>query len=324
MEYFKEKAMSICLSGRLQGRLLRSLGIIAVASLGFITAACGGPSKVTPPSEASTGNWQFILAQRYPIPATTLNVSGFMTEGKDGSLTGSLQVPALGSNAVCAGVSLTTGSISGQNVSLTLNIYGTDLGLTGTISTDGTSMSGDYQGPMGACFNNPTTGTWNAFLVPTLNGNFTGTITNSTYMTDLTGVSPPAPITISGTMTQSDNAGASNASLTGTINAVGYPCFADATMTGTISGQNVYLQLYGYNGTEIGTLGTPPGAPGAPPSPATVVLGSSAMSLVDSNPAGLLIGVSTSTNPGGIGPCPPLDVNSINVVIDQASLSVDF
>jgi hypothetical protein len=320
MEYFKENAMSIFLSGR----LFRALGMIAVASLGLITTACGGSSKVTPPTGPSTGNWQFILAQRYPIPSTTLSVSGFMAEGTDGSLTGSLQVPALGANAVCAGVSLITGSITGQNVSLTLNVYGTDIGLTGAISTDGTSMSGDYQGPTGACFDNPTTGTWNAFLVPTLNGNFTGTITNSTYMTDLTGVSPPAPIQVSGTMTQSDNAGASNASLTGTISAAGYPCFANATMTGTISGQNVYLQLYGYNGTEIGTLGTPPGAPGAPPSPATVVLGTNAMSLVDSSPAGLLIGISTSTNPGGVGPCPPLNVNSINVVIDQASLSVNF
>jgi hypothetical protein len=312
--------MSICRSGR----LLRILSIAAIASLAAIAISCGGSSAKDPASAPSTGNWQFILAQTYPIPATTLNVSGFMVEGSDGTLSGSLQVPALGTNAVCAGVSLTTGTINGQNVSLTLNVYGTNLGLTGTISPDGTTMSGDYQGPAGACFDNATTGTWNAFLVPALNGSFTGTITNSTYMTDLTGVSPPAPIKISGTMTQSDNAGASNASLTGAINASGYPCFATASVTGTISGQNVYLQLYGYDGAQIGTLGTPPGTPGGPANPATVVLGGSALSLVDSNPAGLLIGVSTSTNPGGVGPCPPLNVNSINVVIDQASVSVNF
>jgi hypothetical protein len=306
------------------GRFFRALLSAALASLALILVACGGSSKTPPQNGASTGNWQFNFSQKYPIPATLFSVSGFIVEGNGGTLTGNLEVPGLGPNSVCGGVSLTSGTISAGNVNLTLNVYGTNLGLTGTVSPDGTTMSGDYQGPQGACFNKPTTGTWNAILVPPVNGSFTGSITNSSYMTDLTGVSPPAPIAVSGTMAQSDNAGGSNASLTGTISAVGYPCFATATMSGTISGQNVFLQLYGYNGEQIGTLGTPPGAPGAPAAPATVEVASTGLSLVDSNPAGLLIGVNTSTNPGGVGPCPPIDVNTINVVIDRASFAVNF
>jgi hypothetical protein len=309
--------MSICLSGR----LLRALAIASIAWLAAVTTACGGSSKVTPASAPSTGNWQFILAQQYPLPSTTLNVSGFMVEGSDGTLTGNLEVPALGSNEVCAGVSPATGSISGQNVSLTMNVYGTSFALTGTIATNGASMSGDYEGAQGACFDKPTTGTWNALLIPTLNGNFTGTITNSSYLEALLGVGTSPPIAVSGTLTQSDNAGASNASLSGTITAVDYPCFSTAAMSGTISGQNVDLQLYGYNGEEIGSLGQSPGAPGGQATPATVTVGANGLSLTSDGQT-FFIGFPITNSQNGEGPCPPAGQDGL--LYDEADISLNF
>jgi hypothetical protein len=160
-----------------------------------------------------------------------------------------------------------------------------------------------------------------------LNGNFTGTIANSTYMTLVTGASPAAPIVVSGTISQSDNAGASDATLTGTINAVGYPCFSSASLSGTISGQNVYLNIFGYNGVQIGTLGQSSGSAGIPGSPATVVVSPSGTSLVDTNPVGLFLGTNTGT--GTVGPCPGLVVpgTSNPVVIqtsDSGSVALNF
>ncbi len=299
------------------GRFVKALTTALLTSLVAIALACGGSTSAPPASGASTGNWQFNLLQNYPVNQANLNVSGFMVEGSGGGVTASLEVPALGTKANCGGVSSATGNISGQNVTLALNVFGTVINLTGTVSSDGTTMSGDYQGPAGACFPNPTTGTWNAFLVPPLNGSFTGNITDSSYMQTLLGVSPPAPIAVSGTLTQSDNAGGSNATLTGTINAVGYPCFATATVTGTISGQNVYLDLYGYNGNQIGIIGEVPSSAGQTPAPAMVTLGTSGISLTSSS---FLVGLNTSTSAAGSGPCPPAGPSGI--LFDSANLAV--
>jgi hypothetical protein len=301
---------------------------LATASLAFfllVLAGCGGGKS---PASTSTngplsGNWQFNLLQDYPRPTAQFGVSGFLTQSTEG-LTGSVQLPAFGSNQRCGGVSVLSGTISGQNVAITVNDGGTVVSFTGTISSGNNSMSGDYQALGGACFTQATTGTWNAFLIPPLNGNFTGTL-DSEYMQLVTGANSPVPITVSGTMTQSDNAGASNATLTGTINAVGYPCFATATMSGTISGQDVYLALFGFNGEQIGTLGVLPPSPGATPDPATVVVSSTGVSLVGGTPdsGNLLLGV--QTNLGSTGPCPSITASGgQNVVTDTASVILNF
>jgi hypothetical protein len=272
--------------------------IVVTALLMFLlltlTACGGGTSSASSASSGPlAGNWQMVLLQENQ---TSLSISGFLAETND-TLTGSVQVPTLGNQNRCGGVSPLTGTVNGQNVTFSVNEFGTTVTFTGTISSDNKSMSGDFQGLGGACLTQPTTGTWNAFLIPPLNGNFSGTI-NSAYMELLQGLQSPVPVAVSGSFSQSANAGASNASLSGTITAVGYPCFTTVSVAGTISGQNVYLQIYNYNGEQIGTLG-------ALAAPATVVVGTSGLSLVDASSSGLLLESSTP------GPCPPIAGSSI-------------
>jgi hypothetical protein len=284
-------------------------------------AACGKGSTPPPTSGALTGNWQVDLLQQEPRPQNALSVSGFLVES-DNTLTGSVEVPPVAGQHNCGGVSSLTGSVTGQNVTLSVNEGGTTVNLTGSISSDSKSMSGDYQAQGGGCFTTATTGTWNAFLIPPLNGNFTGTISNSTYMTLLTGTSPAAPIAVSGTISQGPSAGTSDATLSGTINAVGYPCFSTASLSGTISGQNVYLNIFGYNGVQIGTLGQSSGAAGVAGSPATVVVSSNGTSLVDTSTVGLFLGANTGT--GTVGPCPPIFDPTLNANRTSDSGSVAF
>lgn len=293
---------------------MRILGIISLVFLLLASAACGGgsSSSSTATSGSLSGNWQLNLVQEEPRPQTALSVSGFFQQS-DNALTGSVSVPPVSQHSNCGGVSILTGTVSGQSVTLSVNEGGTTLSFTGTISTDNKSMSGDYQGPGGSCFTKPTTGTWEAFLIPPLNGTFTGTLSGSGYLTDLTGMIPPPAIVVSGTMTQSGNIGASNATLTGTINAVGYPCFATASLTGTISGQSVILSVFGYDGTQIGVLGMAE-------APAIASSGTSGASLTSGTDNGLVLESSSTTT----GPCPALNIGSGIKVTDTTAVDFSF
>jgi hypothetical protein len=287
--------------------LEKSVRIITKAAfllLLLTLASCGGGSlsgsSASSPTSTLSGNWQLTLLQEEPRPETALSVSGFLVETNQ-TVGGSLQVPAIGGQEKCGGVALVNGTVDGQNVTFSLNEFGTVLNFTGTVSSDHKSMSGDFQGGAGSCFAKPTIGTWNAFLIPPLNGNFTGTI-NSQYMQLLQGASSAVPVVVSGSITESSNAGASNATLTGTLNATGYPCFSQAMLSGTISGQNVYLGVFDYNGLQIGSLGEP-GTVGSN-APATVVLTPNGVSLVDTSQNGLFLGAFTGTQT--VGPCPAI------------------
>ena len=286
---------------------MRTLGRAWFAFVLLIMTACGGSNSTPLPTGQLSGNWQLSLFQEYPAPRTALSVSGFLTESND-ALTGSVEGPTIVNSSgtvTCGGTAQVTGTINGQSVAFTENLGGTTYSFSGTISSNNQSMSGDYQAQGGACFTSATTGTWNAFLIPPLNGNFTGTFTGSNYMTLLTGVSPAPPIVVSGSLAQSSNGGASSASLTGTITAVGYPCFSTASVSGTISGQSMYLDLFDYNGVPIGTLGQPSGAAGTPGSPLMVVVSSGAVSLSGTGTGGLFLGDFLGSG-NVVGPCPPI------------------
>jgi hypothetical protein len=286
-----------------------TLRIIAAAWFVYLVlalASCGGGSTSSSSSSIGpnasqgplAGNWQIILTQEVPAqnPIVQLPVSGFLLESNT-SITGSVALPGNGITASCAGVGTVTGTLSGQNVSISVDESGSTLNLTGDASSDSMSMAGTYQSLAGGCTKTPTSGTWAAFQVPPLKGKFSGTLAGSTYMGALTGQNPVAAIQVAGTMTQSPNIGASNAPLTGAITAVGYPCFATASVSGTISGQRVYLSVFGFDGSLIGNLGIDPGGdPGVGGTPAKVSASSNGTVLT-----GIMNLGSTST-----GPCPPL------------------
>ncbi len=300
---------------------VRAFASIWLAFVLLVTAGCGGTSSQPSSSGPLSGNWQVNMVADESSGATPLSAAGFIVQSNDslsGSVEGPTTVSASGS-ASCGGVGPVSGTINGQNVSFSLNPGGTVFNFTGAISSDNTSMSGVFQAIPGPCTAAGTTGTWNAVLVPPLNGSFTGTLSGSTYMALLTGVTPVAPITVSGSITQSSNAGASNASLTGTITAVGYPCFTTVSLSGTISGTNVYLNVFNYNGEPIGFLGVPS-------SPATVVSNSGGgFSLVDNTIGnGLQLGIYNGTST--VGPCPPLwsQTNLAYQTSDNTAVQFDF
>lgn len=287
------------------------IAIATLLAVILLTAACGGGSSTATSNGPLTGNWQFILTQQEPPPTTPVPVSGFLQESGNNTLVGSVSVPT-DPQGNCGGVVPLTGNVNGQNVSFSVNQNGTVLEFTGTIGSGNTStcsgnpsmMSGSYSGQAGSCFLKPTTGTWCASLIPSISGSFSGYLSGSSYM-GLLGQYNPIPV--SGTLTQSANMVASNASVTGTIIAIGYPCFSTATLVGTVSGQNLLLAVYSYTGEEIGTLGYSG-------TPTTITNTSSGISL-----SGQLVlgGVSAS---GSFGPCPPVD--SIVSDISTACLAI--
>jgi hypothetical protein len=303
---------------------VRTLAATSLALLTLILTACSGTPDPTITTGPLNGNWQINMLQQYPTQ-TPLSASGFIAQADD-AIEGSIQVAPVGAKSSCGGVSAMTGTISGQNVTFSLNEGGSVVNFTGTISSNNQSMSGDYQAIGGACFTTATSGTWDAVLVPPLNGNFTGTI-DSTYMELVDGVTTPVPVSVSGSFTQSSNAGASNASIAGTITAVGYPCFTTASLSGTISGESVYLDVFGDNGELIGTLGAPAGTAGSTGTPANVVLSSSGPSLVggtisDPGLGGLYIGINNGKSV--VGPCPAITSSGNTSTSDDAFVDLSF
>ncbi len=272
-------------------RIVRTT-LLALILMAAAACSSNNSNSTTAPNGPLTGNWQFNLSQEQPPPATALSVSGFLQESGT-SVAGSVSVPT-DPTGNCGGVVSLTGSTNGQNISFSIDQNGTVLNFTGAVDYSSGSMSGSYAGEAGTCFSRPTTGTWTAVQVPSISGSFTGNLSDSEYMLVLTGLNPPTPIPISGTLTQSASANGSNASVTGTITATGYPCFNTATLVGTISGQNLYLAVYSYTGEEIGSLGIVGDA-------ATVTSDSSGISLSGKLTLGGIAGS------GEYGPCPAIE-----------------
>lgn len=291
------------------GKTVRILASALCLGVLLTAAGCGGgrSSSTSTSSSPLSGNWQLNLVQNYPAPSTALSASGFLVQS-DETLTGSIEGPTIISSKQvygCSGVGTVSGTVSGQNVTFSLNPGGTVFDFTGTIASGNTSMSGTYSALGAACSDKKAiTGTFTAFLIPPLNGSFTGTLTDIAsspggYMS-LLNLSSTIPVT--GSFTQSSNAGTSDATVTGTINATGYPCFETAYLTGTISGQSVYLDVFSYKGDLIGTVGLPATASSAG-SPAIVASTSSGTTLTGTAPqGGLALGVPSTP---AADPCPP-------------------
>jgi hypothetical protein len=283
---------------------------LSLALILLVAVSCGGSSSAPQNTGPLNGNWQLNLTQDYPLPQTPLSAAGFLVQSNN-TITGSVQGPSAISSsgtASCGGVGPLNGTVSGQNVTFSLNPGATVFNFTGVISSDNKWMTGSYQGLGGGCFANPTSGTWTASLVPPLTGNFTGTL-QSSYMQALTGASNLVPVAVSGSFTQSSNADGSTASITGTITAVGYPCFTTAYLSGSLNGQNAYLNIFDYSGQPLGTLGTPPvNAVGA--NPAVVAVSSTGLSL---------------TGTASLGPCPTiLTSGGTPVSSDTATATFNF
>jgi hypothetical protein len=156
-----------------------------------------------------------------------------------------------------SGTASISGTVNGQNVTLTAVAGVQTLTFSGTLSTDGKTLMGMYNSTDGQGCGTPQTGlTWSAVLVPPLNGAVQGNFhsTGNGIMTLLSGQDFP----VTGTLFQGPNTGASSATITGTLNFQGYPCLASASVNGEITGNSAVLQVIAPNGLNAGGIGAPP------------------------------------------------------------------
>jgi len=247
----------------------------------MMLAACGGGSSGPGGSQqtsSASGNWQFYMDSPVDSSGNTPFVGGlqggFLLQ-KNGSLTGSAVYsvalppnPNAPNGTPCnSGSTAITGTISGQTVTLTAVAGTQTFTFTGTLRSDGSAIdTGTYTSTAGTaadgvtpCGIATTQTNWHAISVPPLTGSFTG----SFHSTGSVLANQEFPFT--GSLTQAENIGASNATVTGTLTFVDpvsllsdYPCLDTASVNGQISGNTVVLQLIGLNGLNVGQIGVPP------------------------------------------------------------------
>jgi len=214
--------------------LLLLLGVTIVAEVG-----CGGGSKPASATGLLEGNWQITLI---PHGSTLQPVyTGFLLQ-KGPNVSGSV---ILGDG--CSGVGTVTGKFDGQNVTLGIQEFGQDISLNGSMPSGSASLSGQYSTLAGACGGN-STGTWTAVQVKPLAGAFHGTFTSLN-----------ATLTVTGTLTQGANIGASTATVSGNITATGTVIcsyLTSASIRGVISGTVLNVDFYDSKGNIIGQIPT--------------------------------------------------------------------
>jgi hypothetical protein len=210
------------------------------------TLACGSNKPAAQPSNLLSGNWEITL-QRHAHPGALL-FSGFMLQSGS-AVTGSL---ILGGG--CNGVGSVTGTLSGENLALTIDEFGQEISLTGMLPAGGPSQSTFLSGPFsalaGGCATYASTGTWSAVQVSPISGTFHGA-----FVSTASSGGAPDTFNVTGSLTQGPNTGSSNATLTGTVTATGTPHFCpyltSATIGGVISGTSVTLNLFDTTGSQI-------------------------------------------------------------------------
>lgn len=263
---------------------IRIVGLhcLSLALLAGITllAACGGSSSSGGSQSATiAGNWQFSMANpdansSSPPPKGTLYglQGGFLLES-NGKINGQAVYSISGISqtngawAVCDGGSApVTGTLNGQTLTLTATAGSQTFSLQGTLS-DGQITNATFTTPGGsvAGFNacgSPANGlSWSATSVPTLTGSITGSFHSASNRF------ANQSFAVTGNLTQSQNIGASNASVTGSLSfldpvsgASVYPCVPSGIIyvNGQISGDTVVLQLIGVDGSNSGQIGVAP------------------------------------------------------------------
>jgi len=238
----------------------------------MMLSACGGGTSSNPQQTGTlSGNWQFTLAPQSDgnnnDPTFTGGLlGGFLLQNNataSGQTVYSITSSTSATGPCNSGSAPITVTISGQNVTLQ-EIAGTQTyTLTGTLSSDGSTMMGTYNSTAGTASDGSPCGyaetglSWSAVSVPPL----TGAITGSFHSTSGNSGLKDQDFAVSGTLTQGENIGGSNATITGSLSFTNYPCFSTASVNGQISGDTVILQLIGTNGATVGQIGGPPGSP---------------------------------------------------------------
>jgi hypothetical protein len=241
----------------------RYLLILALAGTNFLMG-CGTTHSNASQSVTVAGNWQFNMTAPSDNSFSGGMQGGFLLQN-NGSVTGqvvySIFLPSQhasgGTPTLCNGGSApVVGAIQGQNVTLMAVAGNQSFSLTGTLSANGSTMTGTYTSTDGqGCGTEQKGLQWSATSVLPLSGSIQGNF-HSALDPHLRDQDFP----VSGILTQGPNIGASNATITGTLNFQGYPCLATASVNGQISGNSVILQIIAPNGLNVGQIGAPAGS----------------------------------------------------------------
>lgn len=284
--------------------------LLLIASLALLSG-CGGSGGGSNSSGSAqnasplSGNWQFTMAAP-PDNSSIGGLQGGFLLQKSGAVSGgvtySIMLPGQqgGSSTLCNGGSAPmTGTLSGQAVTLTAIAGSQTFALTGTLSGNGTTMSGTYNSTDGSGCGTTQNGLqWSAVSIPPLTGSVLGSFHSvlSTLNPSLNASLRDQDFPVTGTLTQGSNIGASNATVTGTLNFQGYPCLVTASVNGQVSGSSVILQIISPSGQTVGQIGAPSGR--SNPSAVTFqsAVGGSGAVLQGANG----YGVTTPSCPGGI------------------------
>jgi hypothetical protein len=236
---------------------------VSLFCVALLVGCGGGTSQQSqsgdPPPLAS--NWQFTMAGPSDGSFAGGIQSAFLSRSNNALTGNSVYAIALSANSnFCnSGSAPITGTISGQNVTLTAIAGGQTYTLNGSLSADGSTMMGTYSltantSVVGSspCGTAQTGLQWSARSVPPLSGDVTGFF--HSQVTDRL-----FPIT--GTLMQADNAGASTAPITGTLTFQGYSCLGSSShqtvsINGEISGKSAILQVIADSGLNVGQIGS--------------------------------------------------------------------
>ncbi|MGB8114877.1 MAG: hypothetical protein WCF22_13940, partial [Candidatus Sulfotelmatobacter sp.] len=284
--------------------LHKTAALVQLVAALIALSSCGGSSSNLTQPQASgqlAGNWQFTMSPPVDNSFVGGPLGGFLLQNNDGTVTGSVGYAISNGQppAMCnSGAAAVTGSVSGQTVTLTIVASPQIFTLNGTLSASGTTIMGTYSSTEGSLTGGIRCGTaqsglqWTAVSVPPLTGSIQGffhSVNNPALQNQV------FPVT--GTFTQGENIGASNATITGTVSFQGYPCLSSASVNGQVSGSSVILQIIGSNGLNDGQIGNYASSTSVL-SPVSVL--SSAAGVVLQGKNGY--GVSTSSCPGGNNP----------------------
>ncbi len=251
-----------------------SLWVLLLAGTTMLSACGGGTSGSASQIPATlSANWQFTVANPADGSFSGGLQGGFLVQ-KNGTVTGavaySVWLPTKPNPTVCnSGSATINGTISGQSVTLTANAGSQTFAFTGTLSLDGLSVAGTYTSTAGTAADGTTCGTaqtglqWRAISVPPLTGGIQGSFHSTGGAAGLTNQDFP----VSGSLTQGENVGASNATVTGILSFVNqatnlsdYPCFTVASVKGQVSGNTVLLLISGSDGSDLGQIGASVGS----------------------------------------------------------------
>ncbi len=248
-----------------------SLGLLCLAAI-LVLPGCGGASSSSSQSSgALSGNWQFTLTAPTDGSFVGGPTGGFLLheDGKQsvtGAVVYSITAPQVSQTVCNSGSAPVTGTISGQTVTLTIVAGDQSFTLKGTLSSNGQTIMGTYSSTDGKGCGTAQAGLdWSAVSVAPLTGAVQGTF-HSTGAGSTAGLRDQ-DFAVTGMLTQGENIGASNATITGVLTFVGYPCLSTVSVNGQISGSSVVLQLIGTDGLNAGQIGAPAGSSTPYPAP---------------------------------------------------------